>query len=75
MYMLVKCPKNPKNPQNSVRSNLDKIAAFEAVEAHLLAVLSDTNYPIQNYIITTDILLRINQLIRSLKVAQKYSNP
>ena len=58
-----------------MQSNLDKIAAFEAVEAHLLAVLSDTSYPIQSYIITVDMLIRINQVIRSLKVAQKYSNP
>ena len=58
-----------------MQSNLDKIAAFKAVEAHLLAVLSDTSYPIQNYIHAVDMLIRINQLIRSLKIAQKYPSP
>jgi hypothetical protein len=57
-----------------MQSNLDKISAFEAVEAHLLTVLSDTTFPIEDYIITVEMLLRINQLIRGLKIAQKYPN-
>ena len=54
--------------------HIDKLAAFEAIEANLLRVLSDPSYPVQDYIITTNILLQLTQLIRSLKIAEKYSN-
>ena len=80
-YIYCKCPlnhnvrlKNTQNASDQMPEHIDKLAAFEAIEANLLRVLSDPSYSVQDYIITTNILLQITQIIRSLKIAEKYSN-